>query len=272
MTEKPDRGSNSPTHESESRPRSNTFILVWALCGLLTFSGLAALGTWQVYRLGWKLDLIERVDQRVDAPSQSAPDPSQWSDINSEKDSYRHVSVTGTFLNDKSTFVKASTKLGSGFWLLTPLKRSDDSLVLINRGFVSDKIPLKPANTEDKTTIVTGLLRVTERDGNVLQDNRPADDRWYSRDVQAIADARNLSNVAPYFIDADGDGRQMISHEFNQTYHTPVGGLTVISFYNHHLLYAITWYVLALMVVAGSFWFLREERRSRRHSRSPTGG
>jgi surfeit locus 1 family protein len=39
----------------------------------------------------------------------------------------------------------------------------------------------------------------------------------------------------------------------------PIGGLTVISFHNNHLVYAITWYVLALMIAGGAWLLLRHE-------------
>ena len=42
-----------------------------------------------------------------------------------------------------------------------------------------------------------------------------------------------------------------------------MGGLTVISFHNSHLVYALTWYALALMVAGISWWIVREERRRR---------
>jgi surfeit locus 1 family protein len=37
----------------------------------------------------------------------------------------------------------------------------------------------------------------------------------------------------------------------------PVGGLTVITFHNSHLVYAITWYALALMVAGAWWWSVR---------------
>jgi surfeit locus 1 family protein len=36
--------------------------------GIALFLGFVALGAWQVQRLSWKLDLIERVEQRLKAP------------------------------------------------------------------------------------------------------------------------------------------------------------------------------------------------------------
>ncbi|UWN51029.1 hypothetical protein ASALC70_03253 [Alcanivorax sp. ALC70] len=38
-------------------------------------------------------------------------------------------------------------------------------------------------------------------------------------------------------------------------------GLTVIEFHNNHLVYAITWYILALMVAAGALYTARQEFR-----------
>ena len=65
----------------------------------------------------------------------------------------------------------------------------------------------------------------------------PAENRWYSRDVAAIAAKRGLRRVAPYFIDADASGREW-----------PRGGMTVVRFPNNHLVYALTWFGLATLV------------------------
>ena len=102
---------------------------------------------------------------------------------------------------------------------------------------------------------VTGLLRISEPGGGFLRDNAPADDRWYSRDVAAIAQARGLDGpVAPYFIDAERPGPAGY----------PVGGLTVIAFRNEHLVYALTWFGLALLVLVAAVVVARDERRRRR--------
>lgn len=211
--------------------------------GLLTllFAAFVALGIWQVYRLSWKLDLIARVDQRVHATAVAAPVSA------SADDEYRKVTATGVFLNDKETFVQAVTSLGAGFWVMTPLRTADGSLLLINRGLV-------PAEKRDPShhsqpagpVSVTGLLRLTEPKGGFLRANDPADDRWYSRDVAAISAARHLDHVVPYFIDADATPSPG---------GFPVGGLTVIVFSNNHLVYAITWFGLAAMTAVGG-WML----------------
>lgn len=269
------RGAGSSTRvlsdeEPAPRPRSTTFIVIWALIALLAFSGFTALGIWQVQRLGWKQHLIERVNQRVEAPAAPAPGPDAWQAINERDDAYRHVRVTGQLLYEKTTPVQTSTDLGQGFWLMTPLHQADGSLVMINQGFVTETPNEKATRpADDQPVTITGLLRLSQAGGGVLRDNDPASGRWYSRDVEAIATARALpiARVAPFFIDAEARGETRTPHSLKQTYREPVGGLTVISFYNHHLQYALTWFVLALMVGAGAFWVGREERLARKRQR-----
>jgi surfeit locus 1 family protein len=245
--------SSDDLHDAESRPRSLSRLILLAVCAVLTFAGFAALGTWQLYRLQWKLALIERVAQRVHAIPVPAPEPAQWPYVTAESDEYRHVRVTGFFLHDRTTLVQASTELGSGYWVLTPMRVNDGSVVLVNRGFIpaggSRNKPEIGADDEEVST-VTGLLRMTEPGGGFLRRNDPTGDRWYSRDVQAIAAAHKLSAVAPYFVDADRT-------ESPPPAGTPVGGLTVVAFHNNHLIYALTWYALALMVAGAGLWIAR---------------
>jgi len=85
-----------------------------------------------------------------------------------------------------------------------------------------------------------------------------AGERWFSRDVQAIAAARGLDRVVPYFVDADA-----APSASGTAPAWPAGGLTVIAFPNSHLVYALTWYGLALMVLAAAGYAWREERRRR---------
>ncbi|MBB3226551.1 surfeit locus 1 family protein [Luteibacter sp. Sphag1AF] len=237
------------------------------LVGTLLFAGFIALGAWQIYRLGWKHDLIARVNQRVHDTAVEAPGPDRWPSITAASDEYRHVRITGTLHNDQQARVRASTELGSGSWVLTPLTTANGQTVLINRGFVtSDWCGVKGGCAAGPTgeVTITGLLRISEPHGAMLQKNDPAQDRWVSRDVQAIAASRHLGNVAPYFIDAEADGHADPAK-------SPVGGLTVISFPDNHLQYAITWFVLALMTLAGAWFVVRDERRVRRQAVTRTG-
>ncbi len=249
---------------SNDRPRrpGPWFLRAMAVLLIVLFAGL---GCWQVQRLQWKLALIERVESRVHSAPAAPPPPARWGQLTAASDEYRRVKLSGFFLYQFTTPVQALSDLGSGYWLVTPMCTSDGSIVLVNRGFVPvadgllDKYPghragngaascVPPMGARLRGYDVIGLLRVSEPRGGFLRENDPQHNRWYSRDVAAIAQARGLYNVAPYFVDAaqDQDPAGAPDH--------PTGGLTVISFHNNHLVYAFTWYALALMV-AGAWWW-----------------
>jgi surfeit locus 1 family protein len=231
------------------RPRS---ILAGAVLAA-AIAGFVALGFWQLERRAWKLDLIAQVDARLAADPVAAPGPDRWPDL-AAADAYTRVEATGRFLHDREVAVLALTDLGSGYWVLTPLE-TPDFTVLVNRGFVPQdrRDPAtRPQGQVDGPVTVTGLLRVTEPHGGFLRANDPASDRWYSRDVAAIAEAEGLGGaVAPYFIDAgatpDAGG-------------LPVGGLTVVDFRNAHLSYALTWFGLAALIAFLAFRAVRGQR------------
>lgn len=215
----------------------------------LFFVLLLALGSWQVHRLGWKRALIARVEARVTATPADAPARAAWPSVTAESAEYQRVKLQGRFLPDKAALVQATTDLGAGFWLLTPLERPDGSFVWVNRGFLPPQArePSARGRAEPTGTVdVVGLLRITEPKGAFLRHNDPAANRWYSRDIAALSAARGLpaADTAPYFVDAARDPRQAEGA-------WPVGGLTVIRFPNNHLMYAITWYGMALLLLVG---------------------
>jgi surfeit locus 1 family protein len=226
----------------------------YAMIGVIVLTGL---GVWQLERRVWKLDLINRVQQRVYAAPVPAPGPSSWPRISAADDAYRHIQVAGHFLDSRETLVRAVTERGGGYWVLAPFRTANGFTVLVNRGFIpADQAQWNLRATQAQhETVLTGLLRQTEPDGAFLQQNDPAADRWYSRDVAAITAARGIEKAAPYFIDVDSSADPAAS---------PVGGLTVIAFPNNHLVYALTWFALAVMLTGWSLYVTQQEWRIRR--------
>lgn len=214
---------------------------------------LIGLGSWQLQRLGWKRDLIARVDARVHAAPVAAPGRERWASVNAAEDEYRRVRLEGRFAHGAEALVQAVTERGPGYWVLTPLRRPDGTTVLVNRGFVPPE-KRDPASRMAGQVVgdvsVTGFLRLSEPGGAFLRSNDPAANRWYSRDVAAIAQARGLSDVAPYFVDADAG---------STVEGGPLGGLTQIAFRNNHLSYALTWFALAALAIGATVFFLRSE-------------
>ncbi len=231
-----------------------------AFGGLLVIAcaGFIALGVWQLQRMAWKHDLIARVDARIHAVAMPSPLRTRWPSIADATDSYRRVSVTGRFVPGAGTRTQAVTELGGGFWLLQPLQTDDGDYVLVNRGFVPIDGTASPA--PEGRVAVEGLLRISEPEGGFLRRNAPEQDRWYSRDVAAIARKQGLTagQVAPFFIDAD---RDPASRDW------PRGGMTVVKFRDSHLSYALTWFGMALLTLVAGGYLVASERRLRHDRR-----
>lgn len=246
------------------------------LVSLVTlFSGL---GIWQLQRLAWKRELIATVDARIHAKPMSVPASTHWAGMPVEELVYQRVFLAGTFDHSAEVQSLAVSELGSGYWVMTPLQLDGGGTVLVNRGFV-------PQSMRDPTTrlasppmgkvVVTGLLRASEPEGGFLRDNDPDAGRWYSRDTAAIAQAKRLTGpVAPFFVDADSGDHAAIVVDANASADTqedvvgsidgfPRGGLTVVNFRNTHLVYALTWFALAMLSVFGVVLLLKEWQRGR---------
>jgi surfeit locus 1 family protein len=239
--------------------RSRGFKPLLAAFAVLLILLFAGLGTWQVMRLQWKLDLIARVEARVHAAPVAPPPAARWAGINAADDEYRRLQLRGSYLYELTTPVQALTERGSGYWLLTPLCTVDGGIVIVNRGFIEAGLGERTRYTGARAdahacaaagapVTVTGLLRISEPGNAFTRSNVPADNRWFVRDIPAIAAARGVPAAAPFFVDAGAGQNPPDSPD------RPAGGLTVVHFPNSHLVYAITWYALALMV-GGAWWW-----------------
>lgn len=240
----------------EPAPASPKCRWLLALC-LLGVGLFSCLGVWQVQRLLWKLDLIAAVDARIHAEPVAPPTPAAFAAGPPNATEYRRVVLNGQFLNDKETLVQAVTERGGGFWVLTPFVTDAGFPVLVNRGFVppENRTPdSRRASRIDGPTRIVGLLRLSEPGGGFLRSNDPAQNRWFSRDVHAIAAARGLSGEADYFVDAERSADPAA---------LPVGGLTVVRFANNHLVYALTWFALAAMSLGATVFLWRQPRGAR---------
>jgi surfeit locus 1 family protein len=229
-----------------SKPRP-ALIIVWVLTFILT-GCLFALGTWQVQRLFQKTALIERIEERAYGEPQALP--TDWNAIGAPSDwEYSRITLYGEFDHSAEVQVYTVTDLGPGYWALTPLQMPDGRHVIINRGFVPNDMRSPQSRPEGQThgaVTITGLIRATETGGLFLRENDLASQRYYRRDIAQIANAKGIDNAAPFYVDADGTANPG---------GLPIGGKTQLKFPNNHLSYAITWFILAVMMIAAG-WFV----------------
>jgi len=231
------------TRPSPSGLRS---LIAPGIAALVCLAILLGLGFWQLARKGEKEALIARIIERSRAePPAAAPAFDAW---NPSADEFRRVRATGTFLHEKEALVHGLApgepgRALQGFYVITPLKRDDGSIILINRGLVPTELKdakSRAAGQVAGETTVTGMLRGSEVRTLFVPESDPAKDQWYTRDIAAIAAARGLSNVAPYLIEADAT---------ETPGGWPRGGNLRVDLPNNHLQYAFTWFGIAACLV-----------------------
>jgi surfeit locus 1 family protein len=231
--------------------KSMRVLVIPTLAAAAALTVLLNLGFWQLDRLAWKEHLIEKVAADVVAPPVSAPEPTVWAQIGSEDD-YRHVALTGRFLEGAVFYYTALTKAagpidGPGQMVYTPFETDEGWVVLVNRGFVPQD--LNPALREAAITPpegawhLTGLLRLSEKPNWTTPAADPGDRLWFARDTDAMGRFLGIepSRFAPYSIDLDA--------AFTPPSGLPQAGETVVRFKNDHLGYALTWFGLAATLI-----------------------
>lgn len=246
---------------STSRYRS---LVVPGILAAVAFAILVSLGVWQVERLQWKEALIARVAAGMDAEPVAAPGPEEWPALDLGEAEYRPVTVSGRYLNDREAHVIFTLTApkgpagGLGYMVMTPFETDDGWIVYVNRGFTprERKDPATRAEglIEGETT-VAGLLREAHMRPWFAPGDNPDANEWISRSPAAFAEAGDLpaDTVAPYIIDAFADPALPGG--------LPQGGETLVSFPNSHLGYAVTWFGLALALLAVFAVFVRRALR-----------
>jgi surfeit locus 1 family protein len=216
------------------------------IASLVALAILVSLGVWQVERKSWKEGLIARIVSQSRAEPVAPPPPDQWDPASGE---FRHVRLSGHFLNDRETLVhglapgETPGRALQGYYVITPFVRDDGTTVLVNRGFAPTELKRQEDRRDglvEGPTTVTGILRASEPRTMFVPAPDPVRGEWFNRDVPGIAAARHLTDVAPYLVEADATSGQTS---------WPRGGQLRVDLPNNHLQYAFTWFGIAACLV-----------------------
>jgi|ERR1700674_104169 len=239
--------------------------------GLLGFTALAlaalavliGLGVWQLERLQWKEGLIAEIEARSTGAPITIAEALAIARQGRDPDYYR-VRVEGRFHHDKERYLFAQSLADGtpGWHVITPLETTGGDMVLVDRGFVPDV--LKEASSRasgqvEGVVTVTGIVRSPEIQGSFVPDNEPEANRWFWRDLGAMARSmfpEGTVEMAPFFFDAE---------KSDVPGGWPEGGQTRLELPNNHLQYAITWFLLALCLLVIYAVYVRGLYRRRRH-------
>ena len=201
-----------------------------------------SLGTWQLYRLQWKLELISEITIGLDST------PLEYS--NTIKKDYQRVKVKGKFDFDQQIYLYSLNDSGKpGFDVITPFKTNKNENVLINRGWINKELKDNPnINTKSGSQQkIIGLLRKIYKPNIFKPDNDIKNNIWFSINLEDLKEATG-----------DQFNEFVIFLEDNQV-KTPVPKKISIDVPNNHLKYAITWYAISISIIFYYLYFRRKK-------------
>ncbi|GME66517.1 Surfeit locus 1 [Neofusicoccum parvum] len=240
---------DQPAQLVKTGRRHGPGLIILALIPITAF----ALGTWQVQRLGWKTDLIARLEDRLVQPPLPLPpriDPAAVADFD-----YRRVYATGVLNHRKEMLVGPRLNDGDdGYLVITPLERTDDSdgrggrgstSILVNRGWIpkakkaqKDRAPEALPRGE---VTVQGLLRLPWKKNTFTPDNQPGRGVWYFPDVEEMA---AWAGTQPVWME-ETMKPDLIESMTRADKGIPCGRAPEVNLRNNHTQYIFTWYALS---------------------------
>ena len=208
---------------------SLTFVFI--SISILTF----ILGSWQLFRLNWKNDLMDNINNSIINPDLFSND-NKYNNLVSVK-----LDKNYTIL-DKPIFIESKTFKGKpGYHLILPLKYNNEIYSVINFGWLKDK------DSDQVKNIIKKYLAVN---------NAKVYIREFNSDKPFFTPENNLLNNTWYSVNKD-DFNQFYKYEFPSKYYfvllddriTKYSFNPLVFLRNNHLNYSITWFLLSLSSV-----------------------
>jgi surfeit locus 1 family protein len=228
-----------------ARPRGQGFPVGLTIATALAFALLVALGVWQLQRLKWKEGLLTQIAALQGAPARPL-EPILNTLAHGGDVGFIRVRVTCPGLASAPYLELYGLKDGqAGSRLISacPVESDRYRTVLVDRGFVADTVSARPPVDRAATAPVdlVGVLRAVDKPSFVTPPNRPGANRWFSRDIPAMARALAAAQPAPIFLFAESASNP----EFKALQPAPLPAHIP----NRHLEYALTWFGLAAALV-----------------------
>jgi len=198
---------------------------------------LLSLGSWQLYRLNWKLDLISEIENSLKI------NPVELSKSNNKN--YLRIKTSGTIDFDKQIYLYNLNNSGKpGFEVINPILIGNENY-LINRGWI-------PFNKKDKAEInlintnhIIGTLKKQSKANSFKPENDIEKNYWFTLDRDDIFSYTG-KKFSKYIIYINGD------------YKTPEPKVITANVSNNHKKYAITWFSMAISILLIYLYFRKK--------------
>ena len=196
-----------------------------------------SLGFWQLYRLSWKLDLINQIENSLKI------DPVELQNV--EKKNYLRIKTSGQIDFEKQIYLYNLNETGKpGFEVINPIKIGNEDY-LINRGWITFDQKNKPEiNVVDQKNII-GTLMLQSKSSSFKTKNEIDKNYWFTLDRKDILKftGRNFSKYIIYL---------------NGSYENPRPKLITAKISNNHKKYAITWFSMAISILLIYLYFRKK--------------
>ena len=198
---------------------------------------LLSLGFWQLYRLSWKLDLINQIENSLKV------EPIELQNV--EKKNYLRIKTSGQIDFEKQIYLYNLNETGKpGFEVINPIKIGKEDY-LINRGWISfDKKNKPEINIIDQKNII-GTLMLQSKSSLFKPKNEIDKNYWFTLDREDILKftGRNFSKYIIYL---------------NGNYENPRPKVITAKISNNHKKYAITWFSMAISILLIYLYFRKK--------------
>ncbi len=190
-----------------------------------------------MYRLSWKLDLINQIENSLKI------DPVELKNV--EKKNYLRIKTSGQIDFEKQIYLYNLNESGKpGFEVINPIKIGKEDY-LINRGWISfDKKNKPEINIIDQKNII-GTLMLQSKSSSFKPKNEIDKNYWFTLDREDILKftGRNFSKYIIYL---------------NGNYENPRPKVITAKISNNHKKYAITWFSMAISILLIYLYFRKK--------------
>ena len=198
---------------------------------------LLSLGFWQLYRLNWKLDLINQIESSL------KNDPVEL--VNSKKKNYLRIKTSGKIFFEKQIYLYNLNDSGKpGFEVVNPIKINNENY-LINRGWIPfEKKNLSEINLINENEIV-GTLMLQTKPSSFKPKNDLEKNYWFTLNRDDILKFTG-EKFSEYVIYLNGE------------YKIPKPRVITAKISNNHKKYAITWFSMAISILLIYLYFRKK--------------
>ena len=198
---------------------------------------LLSLGSWQLYRLNWKLNLLSEIDSSL------KNDPVEFSKVN--KKNYLRIKTSGIVDFNKQIYLYNLNESGKpGFEVINPIIINNENY-LINRGWIPfDKKDKPEINLINERNII-GTLKLQHKASTFKPENDINKNYWFTLNREDIFKYTG-KKFSDYIIYLNGD------------YKLPKPKVITANISNNHKKYAITWFSMAISILLIYLYFRKK--------------